>query len=197
MRSKKNLRDKIATHTFFRQEAEVGCSLGCCSCSTSKNDGYSQTFRFHNINPRDYHAATDEFDKISKNFKTVLAEEDKRRKANRFIMTMPDHWGLSFLESWEKFADQEAAQSLQEFERYKKEGHQAQEMLQIMGPEGSPVPLPADSKFFSLMIEMEHLNNVMFRCRYSATFFNVEKKFGFPEECIQEVSPAGQNGKKG
>ena len=196
MPSRKSIRDKIATHTFFRQDPDISCPLGCCSCSTSKDDGSGHRPPFTSLDPHDYHAATDEFDKISKDFKKVLAEEAKRRQANCFTMTIPDHWGMSFLESWENFADGEATQSLEEFERNKKQSRQAQETLQREGPQGPLISLPDNSKFFSLMIDMEHLNNVMFRCCQSAIFFNVEKKFGCPEEAIQDVSTPGQHAKK-
>ncbi|KAL8824889.1 MAG: hypothetical protein Q9191_004756 [Dirinaria sp. TL-2023a] len=173
MPSRKKNRDKKATHTFFKQDPD---------------DESDQRSRSGCKNSREFYAAADEFDKVTRNLKKVLAKEAKRLEKNAFDHGMPDHWGLSYLENWEEFAEAELAQSLDDFQSYMDKNCVLQALLQGECPDVSIINIPEElSKVFSLILDVEHLSNVINRCCSSAILFNTEMKFGFPEQVIQDA----------
>ena len=188
MPSKKSRRDKAATHTFFKQDPVDGCPLSCSTCSTPKNNGSGHQSRFRNVDPNDYHAAMDEFDKIAKNFKKLLAQEYKRRAATVLTQYLPTEWGLSHLQAWETLNEVDQLNSEAEIESHNNDYRQAQKILESESFAKMIVSEPGTLRFSKLMVDVKHLNNVMYRCCLSMHFFNIEKIFGFPEEMNQGLT---------
>lgn len=193
MPSRKSIRDKLTTHTFFRQDPDnFECPHSCCGCAKSGSSQAGPGPKFNSIDPRDYNAGTDEIDKLIKDFKNHVAEETKRRKANIWDTMIPNDWGLSYVKQWEAIIEAEDTFSTEELELYRMDLRDSQRAMELEKHMKSGAPQPD-----ILIRQQENLNKAMLCCSKWIFIYGIEKKFGFTAEAMQGLDTAGQTEEPG